>query len=112
MVNEAIQYQLLCSAVPPVRQCTADRPVHRFIDRTSTSWAWDFTNDGTVDSAEPSPSHIYGTAGTYTVNLTVTNAGGSDSEVKTDYITVSSPSPALLWGPYLTGTTQPARSST
>jgi len=55
---------------------------------TPTSWAWDFTNDGTVDSTEPSPSHIYETAGTYTVNLTVTNAGGSDSEVKTDYITV------------------------
>ena len=54
-----------------------------------TSWAWDFENDGTVDSTDQSPSHIYDTAGTYTVNLTVTNAGGSDSEVKTDYITVS-----------------------
>jgi len=56
---------------------------------TPTSWAWDFTNDGTVDSIAPSPSHIYDTAGTYTVNLTVSNAGGSDSEVKTDYIVVS-----------------------
>jgi parallel beta-helix repeat protein len=70
-----------------------------------TDWAWDFTNDGTVDSTGPSPSHIYDTAGTYSVNLTVTNAGGNDSEVKTDYITVSFPAPALLWGPYLTGTT-------
>ncbi len=60
---------------------------------TPTSWAWDFTNDGTVDSADPSPSHIYDTAGTYTVNLTVTNAGGSDSEVKTDYITVTAAGP-------------------
>ncbi len=40
-----------------------------------------------------SPSHIYDTAGTYTVNLTVTNAGGSDSEVKTDYITVTAAGP-------------------
>jgi len=72
---------------------------------TPTSWAWDFDNDCTVDSTEPSPSHIYDTAGTYTVNLTVTNAAGSDSEVKMDFITVSPPTPALLWGPYLTGTT-------
>jgi PKD repeat protein len=53
-----------------------------------TEWAWDFENDGTVDSTDQSPSHVYGAAGTYTVNLTVTNAAGSDDEVKTDYITV------------------------
>jgi parallel beta-helix repeat protein len=56
-------------------------------------WAWDFENDGTVDSTDQSPSHVYDTAGTYTVNLTVTNAGGSDSEVKTDYITVTAAGP-------------------
>ncbi len=56
-----------------------------------TAWAWDFENDGTVDSTEQNPSHVYDTAGTFTVNLTVTNAGGSDSEVKTDYITVMTP---------------------
>ncbi|OPY36823.1 MAG: PKD domain protein [Methanoregulaceae archaeon PtaU1.Bin059] len=58
---------------------------------TPTSWAWDFENDGIVDSAEQNPSHVYGTPGTYTVNLTVTNSAGSDSEIKTDYITVISP---------------------
>ncbi len=72
---------------------------------TPTSWAWDVNNDGTVDYTTKNATHIFTTAGTYTVNLTVTNAGGSDSEVKTDYITVSPPTPALLWGPYLTGTT-------
>ncbi|KUG10026.1 cell surface protein [hydrocarbon metagenome] len=56
---------------------------------TPTSWAWDFDNDGIVDSTLQNPSHTYNTPGTYTVNLTVTNAGGSDSEVKTDYITVT-----------------------
>ena len=54
-----------------------------------TAWAWDFENDGTVDSTEQNPSHTYTTAGTYTVNLTVTNAAGSDSAVKADYVTVS-----------------------
>ncbi len=55
-----------------------------------TDWTWDFENDGTVDSIEQSPSFTYDTTGNYTVNLTVTNAVGSDSEVKTDYITVTS----------------------
>ena len=57
------------------------------------TYAWDFTNDGTVDSASQSPTYTYSTAGTYTVKLTVTNAGGSDSEVKTNYITVQVPLP-------------------
>ncbi|HOS82819.1 MAG TPA: DUF3344 domain-containing protein, partial [Methanolinea sp.] len=53
---------------------------------TITSWAWDFDSDGTVDSTDQNPVHTYQTAGTYTVTLTVTGAGGSDSEVKTSYI--------------------------
>ncbi|AKB37163.1 cell surface protein [Methanosarcina siciliae C2J] len=59
-----------------------------------TSWQWDFDNDGTVDSTEQSPSYTYESTGTYTVSLTVSNGGGSDSEVKTDCITVSDPLPA------------------
>jgi len=56
---------------------------------TPTSWAWDFDNDGTVDSTDQNPSHIYDSAGTYTVTLTATNEHGSDSEMKTGYITVN-----------------------
>ena len=52
-----------------------------------TSWAWDFGDNET--SSEQNPEHTYSAAGNYTVNLTVTNAGGSDSEVKIGYITVS-----------------------
>ena len=52
------------------------------------SYAWDFENDGDIDSTEQNPTHAYTSAGTYTVNLTVSNVGGSDSEVKTDYITI------------------------
>jgi PKD repeat protein len=54
------------------------------------SYAWDFNNDGTVDSTAQSPSYTYTTAGTYTVNLTVTNSVGSDDEVKAGYISVIS----------------------
>lgn len=58
-----------------------------------TSWAWDFNNDGVIDSTDQNPSHPYASAGRYSVNLTVRNAGSSDSELKTDYITVSAQSP-------------------
>ncbi len=54
----------------------------------SITYAWDFQDDGTVDSTEQNPTFTYSAAGNYTVNLTVTNAGGSDSEVRAGYITV------------------------
>ena len=51
-----------------------------------TSWSWDF-GDGST-SSEQNPSHIYQNTGKYTVKLTVTNDLGSNTETKTDYITV------------------------
>ncbi|WP_141241596.1 outer membrane protein assembly factor BamB family protein, partial [Methanosarcina spelaei] len=47
---------------------------------TPTSWSWDFDNDGTVDSTEQNPSHIYNKTGNYTIKLTVSD--GNDSDVK------------------------------
>ncbi len=55
------------------------------------TWAWDFENDGTVDSEEQNPQHQYLEAGVYSVSLTVSNSGGNDTEVKSAYITVTSP---------------------
>ena len=49
------------------------------------SWQWDF-GDGTPPGNEQNPVHIYQEAGTYTVSLTVTGTGGSDTETKADYI--------------------------
>ncbi|WP_211530392.1 choice-of-anchor L domain-containing protein [Methanocalculus chunghsingensis] len=51
-----------------------------------TSWAWDF-GDGSSALIQ-NPTHTYTAPGTYTVNLTVTNSLGSDSEEKIGYITV------------------------
>jgi len=63
---------------------------------TPTSWSWDINNDGVVDYTTQNPQHTYSSAGTYTVNLTATNAAGSDTEIKTDYITVTSaPTPPV-----------------
>lgn len=49
--------------------------------------SWDFDNDGSVDSTT-SGSHVYSSGGTYSVKLTVSGLAGTDSETKTDYITV------------------------
>ena len=55
-----------------------------------TAWLWNF-GDGTT-STEQNPIYTYTAVGNYTVSLAVTRAGASDTETKTDYITVTSPS--------------------
>ena len=57
-----------------------------------TSWSWDF-GDG-LTSTEQSPNHIFSTEGTFAVSLTVTSAGGTDSLVLPDAVTVGEPAPA------------------
>jgi len=42
-----------------------------------TSWAWDFGDGGTSDM--DNPTHAFASGGTFTVSLTVTNSGGSDT---------------------------------
>lgn len=54
-----------------------------------TSYQWDFENDGSVDSSEKNPVFTYTNPGMYNVTLTVIGPGGSDNEVKTDYVTVT-----------------------
>lgn len=59
----------------------------QFIDRSTqypTSWLWDFGDGAT--STEESPSHLYKTAGSYTVSLTVKNNAGSNTKVVQNYI--------------------------
>ena len=57
---------------------------------TPTSWAWTFEGGTPSTSTAKNPTITYNTAGTYDVTLVATNAAGSDTEAKTDYITVSS----------------------
>ncbi|WP_292380994.1 PKD domain-containing protein, partial [Methanosarcina sp. UBA289] len=54
---------------------------------TPTSWKWNF-GDGTSSTAK-SPTHKYSKAGKYTVTLTATNAAGSNTVKKSNYITVT-----------------------
>jgi len=53
------------------------------------SWEWDLNGDGTVDSTAQNPVYTYSSYGTYTVSLNVSNRNGLDSEIKSNYITVT-----------------------
>ena len=54
-----------------------------------TQWKWTFGDGGT--SAEQNPSHTYASVGKFTVKLTVSNSGGSNTVIKSNYITVTQP---------------------
>ena len=53
---------------------------------TITSWDWDFGDGAT--STEQNPSHTYQDFGTFTVSLTVSRPGATDTETKVDLINV------------------------
>jgi PKD repeat protein len=99
-----------------VRTGTAPLSVH-FTDQTTTgtgpfTYSWDFQNDGTEDSTLKDPTFIYTTAGTYTVKLTVTGPGGTNSETKDDYLTVNAAPPPTPVPETLVVTTSTTTTST
>jgi len=53
-----------------------------------TSYSWNF-GDGRTSTGQ-NPVHTYATAGTYSVILTATGPGGTNTKTQTGYITVSS----------------------
>jgi len=81
--------------MPPIAAFTVSPPsgdiplAVSFADGSSgspTSWLWDF-GDGTT-STEQNPRHTYVSPGTYGVTLTVSDAYGSDTEIKAKYLSV------------------------
>ena len=92
---------------PPVASFTASptsgtAPLNVLFTDTSsnapTAWAWDFQNDGIVDSTDQNPSHLYATPGAYSVKLTVSNAAGTNSVTKASYITAGEAPNAIPYG--------------
>lgn len=88
---------IVVSAPAPVANFTANptsgpKPLTVSFSDTSTgsptAWAWTFGDGGTA-STGPVVTHVYNTAGTYSVSLTVTSASGSNSITKTNYIVVA-----------------------
>ncbi|MCB0380216.1 MAG: PKD domain-containing protein, partial [Flavobacteriales bacterium] len=50
---------------------------------TINQWAWDFTNNGSVDNTTQNPTNFYATAGTFNVQLVATTTNGcKDTIVK------------------------------
>jgi PKD repeat protein len=50
------------------------------------TFRWDFESDGNVDSTARDPVHTYAEAGTYTVTMTASGAGGTDTKVRSQFI--------------------------
>ena len=62
------------------------------------TYAWDYYNDGVTDSTQTNPSVVLSTPGVYSIKLTATNPAGTNSIVKTSYITVTDiPSGNILY---------------
>ena len=53
-----------------------------------TSWSWSFPGANPASSTVPNPTVQYSTGGTYSVTLITSNVNGSDTVVKTSYITI------------------------
>ncbi|MCD4817904.1 MAG: PKD domain-containing protein [Candidatus Cloacimonetes bacterium] len=53
-----------------------------------SQWQWDFENDGTIDSYEQHPTHVYMEAGIYSVSLRAGDGNNFITEVKNNLITV------------------------
>lgn len=64
---------------------------------TPTSWSWTFTGGTPATSTDQNPSGIvFTSSGLHTVELTATNANGSDTQTKTDYINVYTVAPVSI----------------
>ena len=74
-------------SVSSTNTCSGDIQFFDQSTNSPTTWSWDF-GDGGASTLE-NPTHTYLANGTYTVSLTTTNAFGSDSETKANYIIVN-----------------------
>jgi len=85
------------------------RPLNvTFTDRSTShvrSWRWSF-GDGGISTAQ-NPTHTYTIAGGFTVSLVITGAGGTDTEIGTNYILVSEPPPVAAFAADLTSGSSP-----
>ncbi len=69
------------------------------------TYAWDFDNDGNVDSTEENPTYTYSNPGNYTVKLTITNAYGTDEKIMNIVVNTVDVSADLPGGSYGTDQT-------
>ncbi len=78
-----------------------------------TTSLWDFGDN--ITSTQESPTHVYTAEGTYTVALTVSGPGGTDTLTRTNYINVGTtvtPTPTPTHTPTPTATPSPTPTHT
>lgn len=99
------EYIIVSSVTPPNAGFTGTpvsgpQPLSvRFTDtslNTPTTWFWDFGDGSTVNNTLQNPLHTYSAPGTFSVNLTASNPGGSSSYVRTNYVTVGGVTPPVV----------------
>ncbi len=61
------------------------------------SWAWDFDNNGSIDSEEQNPIWTYQNPGNFTVSLTISNEAATETITRQDLIQVFDGESALLF---------------
>jgi PGF-pre-PGF domain-containing protein len=79
------------------------------LSQNASSRSWDVNGDGVEDSNEASFVYEYTTAGTYTVNLTVFNANGTNSQTATISVEKKSSGGSSSGGGGGGGSPEPAR---
>jgi len=69
-----------------------------FTDASSgniTNRFWDFGDGQTTNTIASSLEHTYGLAGTYTISLTVSGLGGSNTDTESNYVSATNPPPPV-----------------
>ena len=103
--TKVVQNYITVTVIPVVADFSADTTTPNegdtviFTDLstgTPTEWSWTLPGATPDVSVEQNPSVVYSTAGTYTVALTASKVGSTDTETKVDYIEVTVPT-AETW---------------
>lgn len=100
LVNESgfeADWQCFIPNSPPIVDFDVDNQIScsgtiQFTDETlfgPTTWLWDFGDGNT--STQQNPLHTYASDGQYTVTLSATNANGSDTVIRVNYVTIDAP---------------------
>ena len=81
--------------------CTGGSVQYTNLSANTTGQTWYFSGGSPATSTTANPTVTYATVGTYAVKLVVTGVSGSDSVVRSSYITVQStpPAPSIVSNP-------------
>src|SRR5665648_647265 len=101
-VNQAVQTPVAQFAATGSTNIVAGSSVS-FVDQSlnsPTSWSWSFPGGTPSSSTSQNPTVIYSSAGNYSVTLTVSNQGGTDTKINSSYITVNSDQTSTCGHPF------------